>query len=139
MDSNIIQDILISIAGIVVKGSLSKIGTNITDSIVDRADRLLLHIKKKLPKIASDLEADPQNINYKRIYFAVATAASDDPEMRNLLKEMRKAIEKDQKFAQEVELELKNASPQTYSISENWKGINIKGGNNTITGNTINL
>lgn len=133
------KDILISIAGIVVKGSLSKVGVNITDSVVHTANQLLSYIQYKLPNIARSLKSVEQPIDYTSTYSAIEAVAKNDLEMQKLLQEMRQAIQNDQQFAQAVEHELNNVKSQLSSIIENWNGINIKGGNNTITVDTLNF
>lgn len=91
MDTNI-QVILISIAGIVAKGSLSKVGINITDSVIYTANRLLSYIQYKLPKIAERLKNTEQPVNYAQIYSAIEAVAKNDFEMQKLLQEMNEAI-----------------------------------------------
>ncbi len=131
--------ILITIAGIVATGSLSKVGVNITDSVICKTNQLLFYIQDKLPQIATSLKNIEQPIDYSHIYSELKLVANNDREMQKLLQETKEAVQNDPKVAQAAKQELNNARPQISTIVENWNGINIKGRNNSISGNTFNF
>lgn len=130
--------ILIAIAGIVGTGVLSKIGENITDKAVSKSKELLSQIRHKSPHTAIIIEkAEQQPIDYSQVYLEIDAIAKDDSDIQRLLKEMKVVTLTEPKLVAIVEQELNQATPQLATIIEDWKGINIKGGINTITGNTF--
>ena len=78
-----------------------------------------------------------QPIDYGQAYLEIASISRNDSKMKMLLQEMEEAVLTERKVAETVENELNQASPQLAKVIENWRGINIKGGVNTITGNTF--
>lgn len=129
--------ILIAIAGIVATGALSKVGENVTDEAVAKSKRLLSKIRAKSPKTAIAIErADQQPLDYGQAYLEIQAKSQSDEDFNNLLENMKSLVLADLRLLQMVEQEL-NKSPQLATIIEDWKGINIKGGINTITGNTF--
>jgi hypothetical protein len=137
--------LLISIAGLVASGALTKVGENVTDSFISfiiKSKHLLDEIQKKSPSTAIAIQnANQHPLDYGQAYIDIETVSKNDQDMKNLLQEMRELIESDKAIAKKVEQEINtpNFRVTSSSIIENWKGINVKGGNNTITGNTFNF
>jgi hypothetical protein len=132
--------ILIAVAGIVATGALSKIGENITDKAVLKSRQLFATIERKLPETASALaKVEQQPVDYGQAYLEIREVVQKDIELSQLLQEMRSLVLADPMLTAWVEEELSRASPELTKTVENWQGINIKGGTNTITGNTFNF
>ncbi|MBD2179411.1 hypothetical protein H6F42_21060 [Pseudanabaena sp. FACHB-1998] len=137
--------ILMAIAGLVTSGALTKVGENVTDSFVTfivKSKHLLDEIQKKSPSTAIAIQnANQQPLDYGQAYIDIETVSKNDQDMKKLLQEMRELIESNETIAKEVEQEINTPNFQVTSstIIENWKGINVKGGNNTIIGNTFNF
>ncbi len=129
--------VLIATAGIVVTGSLSRVGANITDGVISKYKELLSRIRNKQPSIAIILEDTAESVDYAQVVPAVEALAKSDLEIRRLLQEMTERVFNDRTVLAEVEHELNKANVQLSGVIENWKGINIKGGNNTIRDNTF--
>ena len=129
--------VLIATAGIVVTGSLSRVGANITDGVISKYKELLSRIRNKQPSIAIILEDTAESVDYAQVFPAVEALAKSDLEIRRLLQEMTERVFNDRTVSAEVEHELNKANVQLSGVIENWKGINIKGGNNTIRDNTF--
>jgi hypothetical protein len=62
---------------------------------------------------------------------------SQEPEAIALLEAVKLEVEANPELAKQVEAELNCNSAQVSTVIENWKGINIKGGTNVVTGNTF--
>lgn len=129
--------ILIATAGIVATGSLSRAGANITDGVLSKSKELLSRIRNKQPSIAIVLEDTEKSVDYGLVFSAVEAMAKSDSETRRLIKEMAERVFNDRTLLAEVEHELNQSNIQLSGVIEHWKGINIKGGNNTIRDNTF--
>ncbi|MEI1374660.1 hypothetical protein PQG02_29125 [Nostoc sp. UHCC 0926] len=116
-----------AIATLVITKAFEKTGEIIGEKAWDEGEKLLVLLKRKEPSTAKVIEqAKTQPLDYSQAYLIgqrVEEAANKDPEI-----------------AQAVEAVANEAQPQlTNTIIENWQGINIKGGINTISGNTLNF
>lgn len=132
--------ILIAVAGIVATGSLTKIGENITDETLSQSKLLLSEMRKSAPKTANALEnVDRQRIDYGQAFQELNAASKTDKSLTELLEKMRLLVSSNLMLTELVEQELNQANPQLSTVIEDWKGINIKGGTNTIAGNTFNF
>lgn len=134
--------ILIAVAGIVATGALSRVGEVISDDVRLKlrlkAKELLSRIRTKSPDTANIIEnAERQSLDYGQVYPKIEEITRNDLAIKRLLQEIKELILADQKVAKIVEEELNRAIPQLATIIEDWKGVNIKGGINTITGNTF--
>jgi translation elongation factor EF-1beta len=137
--------ILIAIAGIVATGALTKVGENATDAAFSKSNELLSRIKQKSPTTAALIEGSDQHpLDYGKAYLQVEAIAKDNSDITRLLEETKELVLLEPKVAEKVEQELNRANPQlstvpqlSSTVIENWKGINIKGGINPITGNTF--
>jgi hypothetical protein len=130
--------ILIAIAGIVATGALTKVGENVADSVSLKSNELLSRIKQDSPKTAVLIESSDQHpLDYGKAYLEIEPIAKNNEDITKLLKETKELVLSEPKVAEIVEQELNRANPQISTVIENWKGINIKGGINTVTGNTF--
>lgn len=134
-----VQTILISVAGIVATGSLSRAGANITDNVLLKSKQLLTLIKDRLPRIATVLQNNEQPVDYDRVCTEIKAIAQSDPEMQKLLQEMAQAVSEDSEVTHRVKYELNKPSANSSTVIEKWNGINVKGGYLLITGNTLNF
>ena len=132
-----VSTILISVAGIVATGSLSRAGANITDKVLSKSKQLLSLIKDRLPHIGSVLQNNEQPVNYGQVYTEIKAVADRDPQMKKLLRSMAEAVSEDSEVAHRVEYELNKPNTQLSTVIENWNGINVKGKTPIITGNTF--
>lgn len=132
-----VSTILISVAGIVATGSLSRAGANITDKVLLVSEQLLASIINKLPHIATILRNNGKPIDYGQVYTEIKAVADSDPQVKKLLQEMAEAVSEDSEVAHRVEYELNKPNTQLSTVIEDWNGINVKGGTPLITGNTF--
>jgi hypothetical protein len=128
--------LLLGLAAIVGTGALTKVGENITDAATQRFFDFL---KRKAPNSSTVqlLEAG-ESIDYGKAYLDLEPI-SQEPEAIALLEAVKLQVEANPELAAKVEAELNGNSAQVSTVIENWKGINIKGGTNVITGNTLNF
>lgn len=132
--------ILIAIAGIVATGALTKVGENVTDTVISKSNELLSRIKQDSPKTAVLIESsDQQPLDYGKAYLEIEAIAKDNSDITRLLEETKELVLSDPKVAEIVNRELNRANPQLSTVIENWKGINIKGGVNTVKENTFHF
>ncbi|EAW43185.1 hypothetical protein PN465_17970 [Nodularia spumigena CS-584] len=130
--------ILIALAGIVATGALTKVGENVTHAVFFKSNELLSRIKQDSPTAALLIEgSDQYPLDYGTVYLEIEAIAKDNEDIKKLLEETKELVLSEPKVAEIVERELNRANPQLSTVIENWKGINIKGGINTVTGNTF--
>jgi hypothetical protein len=125
-----------TVATKVGEGALTKIGEDLADGQVKK---LFDFFKRKAPNslTVKSLEAG-QSLDYGKAYLELEPI-SQDPEAIALLEAVKIQVEANPELAAQVETELNSNSAQVSTVIENWKGINIKGGTNVITGNTLNF
>ena len=116
-----------AIATLVIIKAFEKTGEIIGEKAWDEGEKLLVLLKRKEPSTAKVIEqAKTQPFDYGQAYL--------------IGRQVEEAAKKDTEIAQAVEAVANEAQPQlTNTIIENWQGINIKGGTNTISGNTLNF
>ncbi|MEH2261098.1 hypothetical protein [Nostoc sp.] len=116
-----------AIATLVITKAFEKTGEIISEKAWDEGEKLLVLLKRKEPSTAKAIEqAKTQPLDYSQAYLVG--------------QQVEEAAKKDPEIAQAVEAVANEAQPQlTNTIIENWQGINIKGGTNTISGNTFNF
>ena len=116
-----------AIATLVIIKAFEKTGEIIGEKAWNEGEKLLVLLKRKEPSTAKLIEqAKTQSLNYGQAYL--------------IGQQVEEATKKDPAIAQAVEAVANEAQPQlTNTIIENWQGINIKGGTNTISGNTLNF
>jgi undecaprenyl pyrophosphate synthase len=116
-----------AIATLLITKAFEKTGEIIGEKTWHEGEKLLELLKEKEPSTANDIQlAQQQALDYGQAHLIgqqVEQAANKHPEIREA-----------------VEAVAKEAEPKlTTSIIENWQGINVKGGTNTISGNTFNF
>jgi hypothetical protein len=116
-----------AIATLVITKAFEKTGEIIGEKAWEAGGNLLSLLKRKAPDTAKAIEmAQAQPLDYGQAYLLgeqVEAAAKQDAEIDQAVTDVANA-----------------AQPQlTKTIIENWRGINIKGGTNTISGNTFNF
>ncbi|MEH2161437.1 MAG: hypothetical protein V7K38_10400 [Nostoc sp.] len=116
-----------AIATLVITKAFEKTGEIIGEKAWNEGEKLLVLLKRKEPSTAKLLEqAKTQPLDYNQAYLVG--------------QQVEEVAKKDPEIAQAVEAVANEAQPQlTNTIIENWQGINIKGGTNTISGNTFNF
>ncbi|MEI2582258.1 hypothetical protein [Scytonema sp. PRP1] len=116
-----------AIATLVITKAFEKTGEIIGEKAWNEGEKLILLLKRKEPDTANAIElAQKQPLNYGQAYL--------------IGQQVEKAAKKDSEIAQAVASVANEAQPQlTKTIIENWQGINVKGGTNTISGNTFNF
>ncbi|NMF63236.1 hypothetical protein DP113_15840 [Brasilonema octagenarum UFV-E1] len=116
-----------AIATLVITKSFEKTGEIIGEKAWNEGEKLLLLLKRKEPDTAKTIElAQKQPLDYGKASL--------------IGQQVEKAAKKDSEIAQAVSAVANEAQPQlTKTIIENWQGINVKGGTNSISGNTFNF
>ncbi len=116
-----------AIATLVIIKAFEKTGEIIGEKAWNEGEKLVLLLKRKEPDTANAIElAQKQPLNYGQAHL--------------IGQQVEKAAKKDSEIAQAVASVANEAQPQlTKTIIENWQGINVKGGTNTISGNTFNF
>ncbi|WP_375504800.1 hypothetical protein [uncultured Nostoc sp.] len=115
-----------AIATLVITKAFEKTGEIIGEKAWDEGEKLLVLLKRKEPSTAKVIEqAKTQPLNYGQAYL--------------IGQQVEEAAKKDDEIAQAVAALAKEAQPQLTQTIENYKGIIIKGGTNTVSGNTFNF
>ncbi|WP_375480265.1 hypothetical protein [uncultured Nostoc sp.] len=115
-----------AIATLVITKAFEKTGEIIGEKAWDEGEKLLVLLKRKEPSTAKVIEqAKTQPLDYGQAYF--------------IGQQVEEAAKKDDEIAQAVAALAKEAQPQLTQTIENYKGIIIKGGTNTVSGNTFNF
>jgi hypothetical protein len=120
-----------AIATLILTKAFEKTGEKLTETVWKQGEKLLALLKRKAPETAGAIAAvaeNPQLAEQRPAEFGVAVlvekveVAANDPDVRAELEELARMAE-----------------AQNPVVIENWKGINIKGGVNTVSGNTFNF
>ncbi|WP_371819413.1 hypothetical protein [Tolypothrix sp. PCC 7910] len=115
-----------AIATLVITKAFEKTGEILGEKAIEQGGNLISLLKSKEPTTAKAIElAQTQPLDYGQAYL--------------IGQQVEEAAQKDDEIAQAVAALAKEAQPQLSQTIENYKGINIKGGNNTISGNTFNF
>lgn len=115
-----------AIATLVITKAFEKTGEKLGEKALEEGGKLLVLLKRKAPSTAEVVElAQTQPLDYG--------------EASVIAQQVEEAVNKDDEIAQAVEALANEAQPQLTKTIEKCQGINIKGGNNTITGNTFNF
>ena len=120
-----------AIATLILTKAFEKTGEKVTEAVWKQGEKLLALLKHKAPGTAGAIATvaqNPQLAERQPANFGVAV----------LVEQLEKAA-----IDPEVRVELEQlatmAQAQNSVVIENWKGINIKGGVNTVSGNTLNF
>lgn len=116
-----------AIATLVITKAIEKTGETLGEKTLEAGGKLFSLLKRKKPETAKAIEqAQNQPLDYGQAVL--------------IGQQVEEAAKKDPEIAQAVETVATEAQPQlTKTIIENWQGINIKGGTNTISGTTLNF
>ncbi|AVH72524.1 hypothetical protein [Nostoc sp. 'Lobaria pulmonaria (5183) cyanobiont'] len=115
-----------AIATLVITKAFEKTGEIIGEKAWNEGEKLLVLLKRKEPSMAKVIEqAKTQPLDYGQAYL--------------IGQQVEEAAKKDDEIAQAVAALAKEAQPQLTQTIENYKGIIIKGGTNTVSGNTFNF
>jgi hypothetical protein len=120
-----------AIATLILTKAFEKTGEKVTEAVWKQGEKLLALLKRKAPEAAGAIEKvaqNPQLAEQQPADFGVAV----------LVGQVEKAAIDADVRAELVEL-ARMAEAQNPVVIENWKGINIKGGVNTVSGNTLNF
>jgi hypothetical protein len=130
--------VVLGLAAIIGTGALTKIGENITDKLTQHVKNYREFLKRKAPNsnTVKALEAGG-SIDYGQAHQELESVAKD-AEAIELVAAIQAELVANPKLKEWIEQELNQKQSQLATI-ENWQGINIKGGINTITGNTLNF
>ncbi|AVH69184.1 hypothetical protein [Nostoc sp. 'Lobaria pulmonaria (5183) cyanobiont'] len=113
------------IATLVITKAFEKTGEILGEKALEQGGNLLSLLKRKAPTTATAIElAQTQPLDYGQA---------------SLVEQVEEVAKKDDEIAEAVAALAKEAQPQLTQTIENYKGINIKGGTNTISGNTFNF
>lgn len=116
-----------AIATLVITKAFEKMGEKLGDKALNESGKLLSLLKQKEPDTVRAIEsAQQKSLDYGQAYL--------------INKQIDAAVEKYPEIGEAVAAVANAAEPQlTTNFIENWQGINIKGGNNTISNNTLNF
>jgi hypothetical protein len=130
--------VVLGLAAIIGTGALTKIGENITDKLIQYVKNYREFLKRKAPnsKTVKALEAGG-SIDYGQAHQELESVAKD-AEAIELVAAIQDELVANPKLVEWIEQELNQKQSQLTTI-ENWKGINIKGGINTVKDNTFNF
>ncbi|MHC5735841.1 hypothetical protein [Nostoc sp.] len=115
-----------AIATLVITKAFEKTGEIIGEKAWEKGKNLLFLLKRKEPSTAKAIEqAQTQPLDYGQVQL--------------IEQQLEVAAKKDPEIGQAVETLANEARDQLTTTIESWQGINIKGGTNTISGNTFNF
>jgi NADH dehydrogenase/NADH:ubiquinone oxidoreductase subunit G len=115
-----------AIATLVITKAFEKTGEILGEKALEQGGKLLSLLKRKEPTTAKAIElAQTQPLDYGQAYL--------------IGQQVEEAAKKDDEIAEAVAALAKEAQPQLTQTIENYQGIIIKGGTNTISGNTFNF
>ena len=121
-------------ATLVLTKALEKTGEKLGEEVIEQGTELLKLIKERFPKTGSAIERVRQQslpLDGGEAYL--------DAEFTEIAQEVDKATTQDPEIAAAVESLGTKAQSNLPQTIENWKGINIKGGTNTVSGNHFNF
>ncbi len=109
------------------KKFVAKASDQVSSAILEQINNVFSKLKTKSPDNAAKLEEAVNSddvIDAEVIKNNIEEAANSDDEIKQELEKLSKMIQE---------------NPELKQVIENWKGINIKGGVNTIQNNTLNF
>lgn len=110
-------------------------------------DKAFDELRKTSPDTAEKLALptrERENIGEAVLVEMVESTAKNKPELQQALEVLGKEVEAKANQNQELENNFNQLAEKVKSqnptiVNENWKGINIKGGTNTFSNNTLNF
>lgn len=121
-----------AIATLVITKAFEKTGEKLGEKVLDQSGKLMALIRRKAPETAASIEKVADNP-------ALAEQQPTDFGEATLIGEVEQLAANDPEMRAEIETLARQASPQVPLTIENWKGINIKGGVNTVSGNRMDF
>jgi hypothetical protein len=128
-----------TIATIITTKALEEPGKKLGEGVVKLGGQLLSLLKQKAPDTAAAIEQAPAQLEQQQVTALsqqVEQVAIIHPEVKAAVEAL--AINPEARQIVEALAALAQDGQQGWTI-ENWKGINIKGGENTVSGNTLNF
>jgi hypothetical protein len=122
-----------TIVTLVLTKAIEKNGEKITEAVWTVAGKLLAKLKEKMPLTGMKLEQVQSNPVLMESHPKDFGAEVLEGEIVEAVKDAEVLA-----LAEAVAQAVKAEKPE-WSIVENWQGINIKGGTNTVSGNTFNF
>ena len=107
------------------KKFVAKASDQVSSAILEQINNVFSKLRNKSPDNAAKLEEAVNSddvIDAEVIKNSIEEAANSDDEIKQELEKFGKMIQK---------------NPEAKQVIENWKGINVKGGVNTISNNTL--
>lgn len=144
----------IALATLLLNKSVEKTGEILAEKAFEQGGKVMKLLKRKSPETADELEAaaehpallpgKPEDIGEAVLVEKIESAAKADPEIREAVEALGNDVDAAAKVNPELEKAIKELTEavkaQTPTITnENWKGINIKGGNPTINNPNFNF
>ncbi|MGK7880020.1 MAG: hypothetical protein AB4060_07970 [Crocosphaera sp.] len=127
----ILSPVIVGSAGLIwdatQKKFVAKAGEQVSSAMLEQINNVFNKLRNKSPDNADKLEAA---INSDDVIDA-EVVKNNIEEAANIDEDVKKELEKLGKMIQE--------NSEAKQVIENWKGINIKGGVNTIQNNTLNF
>ncbi len=121
-----------AIATLIATKAFEKTGEQLSEQVWDLVGNFLTSLKRKDPHTARAIEKvaaqpalaeqEPDKYSPTVLTAKVEEVATDDPDLKVTVEALANA-----------------ARPEVPMTIENWKGINIKGGTNTVSDNTLNF
>lgn len=121
-----------TIATLIATKAFEKTGEQLSEKVWDLTGNFLKSLKRKDPHTAMAIEKvaaqpalaeqEPENYSPTILAQKVEDVAMIDPDLKGNMEDLANA-----------------ARPEVPMVIENWKGINIKGGTNTVSDNTFNF
>ncbi len=107
------------------KKFVAKASDQVSSAILEQINNVFSKLRNKSPDNAAKLEEAVNSddvIDAEVIKNSIEEAANSDDEIKQELEKFGKMIQE---------------NPEAKQVIENWKGINVKGGVNTISNNTL--
>ncbi|WP_254564107.1 hypothetical protein [Oscillatoria sp. HE19RPO] len=111
----------------VAEGSLANLG----EKVIDQGTRLWKLLKDKSPQTAAALE---KPLDYGEAVLELEAAVKADPDIAEAVLEVEAAVKAYPECYAQVLQAVTEANKPGVTVTENWKGINIKGGTQTFSG-----
>ncbi|AFZ01858.1 hypothetical protein [Calothrix sp. PCC 6303] len=118
----------IAIGTVIATKVLEKTGENLGEALWDKTGKFLVTLKKHAPYTVTAIEQAPkQPLDYDKAVLEVESAAKANPEVNQAMEDVAAAAKAE-------------TNPKVVQVlNENWQGISIKGGINTIQYNNFNF
>jgi hypothetical protein len=121
-----------AIATLVLTKGVEKIGEKLGETVMEKGGELMKLLQRKSPETASAIQVVAERPE-------LAEQQPEDYGVAVLEAKVEEAAKSDSEIAAAIQTlaEMVKSQPQASQVIENWKGINIKGGNPNISNNTF--